>query len=1071
MPTSKEMFLVTGVVVDEKTKEPACGFEVRLFDKDHQDEQHLGTAITDHKGEFKFTFELKDFIDSYFTLFGLRIPFPEFKPDLFFRIYYQGGLVADLDDKVFKNLKDKEIDVELEIDIPHEIKHAKCIEQNVYLKIEKIYDYSPVDPAPAHTYSYRRDCFRRTSHEDGTITADEVEMKKITAVVFRPYTDETYTTMDTTPIVPADIAEPPVDRRVPGVVIYTKPGNRLRIHVFNDDDAPHSLHMHGIQYGINSDGAYPLGVKNNDEVRSDQICSGKSYIYEYDVTREMIGAWVFHDHYKNLGENARLGVIGGLVVRDTCWPQADYEVPFFMHKISGRRAQPLFDSGDINTDATYNRIFNTAGEFDYECFYHPMFGKVRVEGGAPAAVAVSILDNTFNPAEVSVAPGGVITWTNNGMATHTVQEAGSSNSSTSYAVNGRSFTGNTPVIEVETGKRIRWYVFNHDFDMEWHNFHPHASHWEFGGQNLDNRTIGPAEAFVVDTTVPPVLLPPCKPKHLKGKKRKVELAATYPIHCHVEPHVMAGMAALMRVKQNMAITQAYEDSLGFPLPLDTGTFNCPVPEENLCIDTLDVGEWVTLPVAPEFAVHGAVLNTGKVMIWSGHAERGPAYGLNTALYDPAANSFSTVPFSDTDDLFCAGHTFLPDGRLIAGGGANQGQVKSTHMFDPATETWTRLNGGELSNFRWYPTMVTMADGRVAIVSGTAGGGGGGVVEDIEVLDLSKPVPPPGTGVYYWDIVAGSTKSFSGLYPGLHWLPSGDMFFTRTGWNSHGGLGSQASRFTYSGALTGAWTDFAPMTYEDRKEGCSALLIDDTGITPVSKVLVTGGRIPAEPAINNCEIIDVSDPTTAPGWQETTPMTHARIGNTTVVLPNGKVMVVGGRQTSGRFDGAPIFVYECEIYDSDTDSWAVTPPMTFPRQYHSVALLLPDARVFTSGGVDASLPDSNQKTTEVYAPEYLSGGARPLITSAPAAASYGAIITVDSGEAADIASVCLIAPGAITHHTDSYQRYIKIKIESQAATSLDVRIPSDSNTAPPGYYMLFIVDNAGVPSEAHFMQLS
>ena len=262
-----------------------------------------------------------------------------------------------------------------------------------------------------------------------------------------------------------------------------------------------------------------------------------------------------------------------------------------------------------------------------------------------------------------------------------------------------------------------------------------------------------------------------------------------------------------------------------------------------------------------------------------------------------------------------------------------------------------------------------------------------------------------------------------------------------------------------------------MTYEDRKEGCSSLLIDDTGATPITKVLVAGGRIPVEPAINNCEIIDVSDPATTLGWQETTPMTHPRIGNTTVVLPNGKVMVVGGRQTSGRFDVTPIFVYECEIYDPETDSWAVTPAMTFPRQYHSVALLLPDARVFTSGGVDNSLPEYNQTTTEVYAPEYLSGGSRPSITAAPATASYGSTIKVSSSEAADIDSVCLITPGAITHHTDSYQRYIKIKIESQTAGSLDVKIPSDGNTAPPGYYMLFIVDNAGVPSEAHFIQLS
>ncbi|MDH5763192.1 MAG: DUF1929 domain-containing protein [Nitrospinota bacterium] len=953
-------------------------------------------------------------------------------------------------------------------------KPGKCNYQDVYLKIEKIPEYSPVDPDPTHSYSYRRDCYRLPGHEDGTIPNDEVETRKLTAVVYKRYTDATYTTVDSTPLIATDLSEPPADRRVPGVLIYTQPNVRLRIHVLNDDDEPHSLHMHGIQYGINSDGAYPFGVKNNDEIRSDQICPGKSYTYEYDITKEMTGAWVFHDHFRKIGDNARLGLIGGVVVRDPRWHKVDYEVPLFLHKMAGKRTGLLFDSGDLNPGQTFTRNFPAAGTYDYECFYHPMFGKVNVTGGGAPSANVSILDNQFDPPEVTIAPGGSVTWTNNGAATHTVQEAGSSSSKATHTINGRAFAGNTPVIEMETGKKIRWYIFNLDLGLEWHNFHPHASHWEFGGQHLDNRSIGPAEAFVVDTTAPPVLLPPCDPKHKRGPKRKVKLAALYPIHCHVEPHVMGGMFALMRVKQTVAITKAFEDSLGYPLPEDPGTFVCPEPDINLCIDEFDNGTWTDLPVAPAFAVHGALLNTGKVMLWSGHAELGGTYPLETALYDPVSNTYSIAPFADADDLFCAGHAFLPDGRLVAGGGANQGQVRSTHIFDPATETWTRLNGGQLSNFRWYPTMVTMNDGRVAIISGTAGGGGGGVVEDIEVLDLSKPAPPPGTTSYYWDIVSGSQKTFSGLYPGLHWLPSGDMFFTRTGWNSHFPASSEAARFTFSGPTSGSWTDFAPLSFPDRKEGSSVLLIDDTGPSPIAKVFVAGGQASGQPAITECEIIDISNPATTPGWQVTAPMNHARIGVTGVILPTGKIMIVGGRQTSGRFDTSPVFVYECEIYDPATDSWAVTPPMTYPRQYHSVALLLPDGRVLTSGGVDASLgfgAAGNQQTTEAYSPEYLSGGTRPVITNAPPSAAYGSTVTIDTANPANIDSVCLIAPGAITHHTDSFQRYIKVGVVSAGIGSVDIKIPGNGHIAPPGFYMLFIVNNLGIPSEGRFIQIT
>ncbi len=946
-----------------------------------------------------------------------------------------------------------------------------CEYQDVYLKIEKVFNYSPVDPDPNHTYNYKKDCFRRKGHEDGTIDIDEVNSRKLTALVYRKYTDNTYNTISPDPLIASDLSEPPTNSLVPGVVIYTKPGKRLRIHVYNVDDNPHSLHMHGIKYGIESDGAYPLGIKNNDGVRSDQICPGEKYTYHYKVTEDMTGAWVFHDHHKNLGDNVRLGLFGGLVVLDPCWPKVNYEIPFFLHKMAGIKSAPLFDSDDILSNGTFNRTFNTMGEFNYECFYHPMFGSVKVKSGALQNVNVSILDNQFDPASISVAPGGTVTWTNNGLSVHTILENGSSKSNTSMCINGRAFAGNTPVIEMESGKKVRWYVFNLDLQTEWHNFHPHASHWEFGGQNLDNRSIGPAEAFVVHTKVPQVIVPPCE--EFDGPSKTVDLAANFPIHCHVEPHVMGGMVALMRIKQEVTLHESFINSLNFPLPLDNGTFDCPTPDANLCFAGIDNGAWEILPVAPEFAVHGALLNTGKVIIWSGHAERGPTFGLTTAIYNPATNSYTTIPFSDNDDLFCAGHCFLSDGRLIAGGGANQGQVRSTHIFDPTNESWSRLYGGDLANPRWYPTMVTLNDGRICIVSGTAGGTVG-TVEEIEVLDLTKTPPPPNTGVYYWEVMLGSQKPFSGLYPGLHWLPSGDLYFTRTGWNSHNLGTNDSSRFRLSGPLAGNWTDLAPLISPDRKEGSSVILIDESGANTLTKVFVSGGRNNTSPAISECEIIDISDPLTTSGWQQTTNMNQARIGVSSVILPNGKVMVVGGRQTSGRFDPSPIFVMTCEIYDPQNDSWSVTPAMNYPRQYHSIALLLSDGRVFTSGGVNytTGIGEYNRKDTEVYSPEYLNGGAtsRPVIDNVANIAGYATNLTIQTSDANNLDSVCLIAPGCISHHTDSAQRYIKLKTFNVTASSIDITTPANGNIAPPGYYMLFIINSTGVPSLAKFVKI-
>ena len=369
-------------------------------------------------------------------------------------------------------------------------------------------------------------------------------------------------------------------------------------------------------------------------------------------------------------------------------------------------------------------------------------------------------------------------------------------------------------------------------------------------------------------------------------------------------------------------------------------------------------------------------------------------------------------------------------------------------------------------------MVLMADARIAIVSGRRNGGQ--VVDTIEVLDLSKEAPPPDQTVHYWDRVTGSGKGFSGLYPGLHWLPSGDLFFSRTGWKSHGLSEPNAARFRFSGHVDGTWTDFAPLNNPDRKEGCSVLLIDDTRDNPQARVFVAGGRSPGQAAIRDCEIIDVSDPQNTRGWQPAKPMKHARIGVSSVVLPDGRIMVVGGRKTHDRFDDAPDFPLECEIYDPESNTWAVTPPMRFPRQYHSVAILLPDGRVFTSGGVDARLgrytAPGNQQTSEAYSPAYLNSENRPEVVDAPSDAKYGDVIEIGSPSAAAVRAVSLLSPGAITHHTDPSQRYIKLQFSRGAGNTLRARIPSTADTAPPGYYLLFIVDAMGVPSVGQFLNL-
>jgi plastocyanin len=223
-------------------------------------------------------------------------------------------------------------------------------------------------------------------------------------------------------------------------------------------------------------------------------------------------------------------------------------VPLFYHQMSCFRDTPVFQSAPLNVGATYTSpVLTVAGTYNYICGIHGamMAGTVTVQAGGPSTAPVNIVDFAFNPANVTVGTGGQVIWTNSGPSQHSIVEQGGDNMP-SYCFNGRSFVGNTPTIIAHAGQRIRWYVFDLDLGMGWHNFHTHAQRWRFAGQIIDVRSLGPAESFTVDTEAPPaLLLPPgferchrphrgAKPYHLRGD---------FLVHCHVEMHMMGGMVA------------------------------------------------------------------------------------------------------------------------------------------------------------------------------------------------------------------------------------------------------------------------------------------------------------------------------------------------------------------------------------------------------------------------------------------------------------------------------------------------------------------------------------------------
>jgi Galactose oxidase-like, Early set domain len=201
------------------------------------------------------------------------------------------------------------------------------------------------------------------------------------------------------------------------------------------------------------------------------------------------------------------------------------------------------------------------------------------------------------------------------------------------------------------------------------------------------------------------------------------------------------------------------------------------------------------------------------------------------------------------------------------------------------------------------------------------------------------------------------------------------------------------------------------------------------------------------------------------------MAQARVEMEATILPNGKILVDGG---SAKDEDASTASMKAEIYDPATNSFSSAGSNAFPRLYHNVQLLLPDGTVALTGGNPEQGVFENH--IEIYQPSYLfnadgSLAIRPTIgTNAPASISYAGSFNVPTPDASSIASVVLMKAGSVTHSFDMDQRYVGLSFTTGPG-NLTVTGPPNSNIAPPGYYMLFLVDRVGTPSVASWVQVS
>lgn len=478
----------------------------------------------------------------------------------------------------------------------------------------------------------------------------------------------------------------------------------------------------------------------------------------------------------------------------------------------------------------------------------------------------------------------------------------------------------------------------------------------------------------------------------------------------------------------------------------------------------DLGSWTTPADTLDVEVHAALLYTGKVLVF-GVLQGGPnppPPWTPSKLIDPIANTVTDVSPDFDADFVCGGNSYLPNGNVLITGGAivpinyNGSGINNTTIFNPATEQWTQ--GSPMNYPRWYPTNVEMADGTTIVLSGHDEIG----TSSIAQLESYNPT----TGV--WTVLPPSANSPDGtlanlLYPRMFMLPNGMLF-----------KGAPAYGTDLFNPATNTWTNYGRMLQVGSTNTGTLFYVSHVQVPNTDQIWVFGGTPSNAGGGTNgtttTQYIDFDS--SKPAWQWGPSLNLPRFNQVGLFLADGTVMAVGGNDGPGRYGGPQ---EQSEIYTPGTTNWlggtwALTTPFygsnTVIRGYHSVSVLLPDGRVLSTGSTSGAIYDNSY---QIYSPPYLSNGTRPTITSSPATVSYGQQFTIDTPDAANIKSVALIAPTATTHANNMTQRYVPLTF-SIGSGSITATAPANGNWAPPGYYMLVIVNSSGVPSVAAWIQL-
>ena len=524
------------------------------------------------------------------------------------------------------------------------------------------------------------------------------------------------------------------------------------------------------------------------------------------------------------------------------------------------------------------------------------------------------------------------------------------------------------------------------------------------------------------------------------------------------------------------------------------------------------------------AVSMAVLRDGRIIYWGG------LEGLENSDFPIAADGARSIQKSrtrildlrdgtpswstpapengGTHDLFCADQRFLADGKLVAVGGtvwksdpvdlepvtgdaAPAGSLElfgsnSVRTFDPRTERWD-VNKKWMEFPRWYPTLITMGNGKLLVSSGVEK-----LIYNTSGLNVhATETFDPDTGKWKTNGATGETSL--PLFARMHLLPDGNVFYSAVGqmWGPFGQAADEALWHFYKGynPKKNEWTTYGVGNYGARSGAFSVMLPLEPPYK-VSDILVGGGTLLTSPgsyvANNFTEIIRVV------GGQavamEGPELNNPRWFSSGVVLPDGNVVAVSGADKDEVIaPGGESPVTQAELYNGK--KWIPLENAGRIRTYHNTALLLADGRVLVGGhspintgygpkgdnSAAAVTGTNNMKdpSFEILEPPYLFRGPRPTITSAQKGIAWGSTFDVDTQSSGDIKKVVLSHLPAVTHITDADQRTVNLEFREMGGGRLSVTAPPSGNVAPAGHYYLFVLSDNGdglTPSKARIVHI-